>query len=488
MAFTAGFSVNVGDPTKASDVDVLAANDDYLKNAIDTFIANDANNRVLTGTGSGTANAETNLTFDGSTLTVTGTVSATTFSGNVTGGTISGTTGTFSSTLAVDTDTLYVDVSNDRVGVNQSSPTASFVVKAISNTLHALKIENAAGQSVTESYINGSGEPSLSLRNASGVQKIQISTHEPTYFNTGQNFGIGTSSPSCRAHIRESTLSGFTPDSNTNLAVEENSTSMIEIAGTDSGILFSDATAWAGRIFYTHSTDQMAFATAQSNKMILDSSGNLLIGTLSGYGTNKLNVNGGIAIDGRSASTPGLCEKGDVDTGIYWPAADTIAVTTGGTERLRVLATGGLTFNGDTAAANALDDYEEGTWTPTINGSTSDPTVTYAGQYGYYTKIGNTVHIWGYVWVTAGNLSGGAGTIRIGNTPFSFSYGTPGAYQALSLGYAQANGVYVEDTGTGSGHARFQTGSGTFFDLYGTNSTSWGSGAYEFSFFGSLKV
>jgi hypothetical protein len=111
----------------------------------------------------------------------------------------------------------------------------------------------------------------------------------------GTGLGIGTTSPSCRTHIRESTLSGFTPDSNTNLAVEENSTSMIEIAGTDSGILFSDASAWAGRIFYTHSTDQMAFATAQSNKMTLDSSGNCGIGSSSPVALSNqtsLTVNG----------------------------------------------------------------------------------------------------------------------------------------------------------------------------------------------------
>ena len=30
-----------------------------------------------------------------------------------------------------------------------------------------------------------------------------------------------------------------------------------------------------------------------------------------------------------------------------------------------MLSSGGITFNGDTASANALDDYEEGTWTPT---------------------------------------------------------------------------------------------------------------------------
>ena len=159
MAFTAGFSVNVGDPTKASDVDVLAANDDYLKNAIDTFIANDADNRVLTGTGSGTANAETNLTFDGSTLTVTGTVSATTFngnvtgnltgdvtgniSGNVTGGTISGTTGTFSGDVAVSTDTLFVDVSEGRVGVNAGTTPGAALDVAHTGTSAAFRVYNS---------------------------------------------------------------------------------------------------------------------------------------------------------------------------------------------------------------------------------------------------------------------------------------------------------------------------------------------------------
>jgi hypothetical protein len=48
------------------------------------------------------------------------------------------------------------------------------------------------------------------------------------------------------------------------------------------------------------------------------------------------------------------------------------------TERMRITSdayvrlasgTGGIQFNGDTAAANALDDYEEGTWTPNLTGS-----------------------------------------------------------------------------------------------------------------------
>tara|TARA_E500000318_G_scaffold102143_1_gene106239 strand:- start:17 stop:769 length:753 start_codon:yes stop_codon:yes gene_type:complete len=61
------------------------------------------------------------------------------------------------------------------------------------------------------------------------------------------------------------------------------------------------------------------------------------------------------------------------------------------TERLRILDGGGITFNGDTATANALDDYEEGTWTPSVNaGAISGTSISYSGTY---TKIGRLVFI-----------------------------------------------------------------------------------------------
>ena len=56
---------------------------------------------------------------------------------------------------------------------------------------------------------------------------------------------------------------------------------------------------------------------------------------------------------------------------------------------MRILAGGGLTFNGDTAAANALDDYEEGTFNaPYYQGGNF-----VANADGKYTKIGNRVFI-----------------------------------------------------------------------------------------------
>jgi len=65
------------------------------------------------------------------------------------------------------------------------------------------------------------------------------------------------------------------------------------------------------------------------------------------------------------------------------------------------LKTGGIQFNGDTSAANALDDYEEGTWTPTITGHTLSGTTS-----GKYTKIGRTVVWWAQiVFGSSGNAS-----------------------------------------------------------------------------------
>lgn len=53
-----------------------------------------------------------------------------------------------------------------------------------------------------------------------------------------------------------------------------------------------------------------------------------------------------------------------------------------------IRASTGILFNADTAAANTLDDYEEGTWTPSLNGNT-----TYTTQLGVYTKVGNRIDI-----------------------------------------------------------------------------------------------
>jgi hypothetical protein len=83
------------------------------------------------------------------------------------------------------------------------------------------------------------------------------------------------------------------------------------------------------------------------------------------------------------------------------------ASDTNPTERLRILSGGGITFNGDTAAANALDDYEEGTWTPALNAG------TLSAVSAQYTKVGRVVTL--TVDITVG--TGGGSTIS--NAPFT---------------------------------------------------------------------
>ena len=63
---------------------------------------------------------------------------------------------------------------------------------------------------------------------------------------------------------------------------------------------------------------------------------------------------------------------------------------TSGTERMRILSGGGIAFNGDTATANALDDYEEGTWTGVLwHGGLAYSMAS--GSVATYTKIGRQV-------------------------------------------------------------------------------------------------
>jgi hypothetical protein len=71
------------------------------------------------------------------------------------------------------------------------------------------------------------------------------------------------------------------------------------------------------------------------------------------------------------------------------------------------------------ADANTLDDYEEGTFTPTIYTDGTQPTLTYSKQFGKYTKIGNLVTV--QFDVRLATLSGGTGNVLIGGLPFANS-------------------------------------------------------------------
>jgi hypothetical protein len=72
-------------------------------------------------------------------------------------------------------------------------------------------------------------------------------------------------------------------------------------------------------------------------------------------------------------------------TGAGWD--NSIDLGAGGTRWKNLYLSGGV-YLGGTGSANLLDDYEEGTWTPTVGG-----TSTYTVQAGSYTKIGRMVYL-----------------------------------------------------------------------------------------------
>jgi len=112
-----------------------------------------------------------------------------------------------------------------------------------------------------------------------------------------------------------------------------------------------------------------------------------------------------------------------------------LTTTSGGTltERARFNSTGNLAFstagNGIDFSANGgdvLSQYDEGTYTPVITASSSDPTVAYTRQRGKYVRVGNVVTISvDLIWSA---ISGGSGDVRL-SLPFAgeSSVGASGA-------------------------------------------------------------
>lgn len=116
----------------------------------------------------------------------------------------------------------------------------------------------------------------------------------------------------------------------------------------------------------------------------------------------------------------------------------------GGTDRLVInasgtleLTSGQLKFPATQSAssdANTLDDYEEGTFTPTYYGSTTAGTTTYDLQSAFYTKIGRVVYF--NIRLNWTNATG-TGQARVGGLPF---LGINSYFAATILGESYAAG------------------------------------------------
>ena len=150
---------------------------------------------------------------------------------------------------------------------------------------------------------------------------------------------------------------------------------------------------------------------SNATAITIDSSENVLVGKTTSDTGNSLGFEArqnGLVNIGRDGGEPLLLNRNTSD-------GDIVAFRKDGTTKgsIGVTSSGAYITLGGTAAANTLDDYEEGTWTPTEGADWS----SFGTWTGTYTKIGRVVTIQGSM--TGGTAQASSTNASITGVPFS---------------------------------------------------------------------
>ena len=135
---------------------------------------------------------------------------------------------------------------------------------------------------------------------------------------------------------------------------------------------------------------------------------------------NSTGVGVGLLSNNDRQQTIAFGDPQDNDVGFINYGHDTnqMSFNVNAAERLRI-TDNGITFNGDTAAANALDDYEEGTFTLTIQDWSSATFSLGTIHVAKYTKIGNAVTIWWNGKILSSVNNPGGGDLKLSGFPYA---------------------------------------------------------------------
>ncbi len=313
----------------------------------------------------------------------------------------------YNNSAKLATTNTGIDVTGD-VGGDTATITGSITSNPASGA--NILFQNGSGAAVgrvtfdsTNLKVRGDSSKGLKL-GSNGSDVIEI--------DTSGNVGIGTT-PSYILDVAGASA---------NVAKFKRSS-----AGTTEVLIDTSGSGDAQLVFADNGTDSWAIgrdnsngdfvisasgALGTSNVINIESGGNVGIGTTSpgttlecagsitanpASGANILFENGSGAAVGRvTFDSTNLKMRGDSGKGLKLGSdgSDVVTIdTSGGTT-----FSGVVTVNSNIVAnqisfdsgSNYLDDYEEGTWTPTLSGAT---TTTYTAQSGDYTKIGNFVFV-----------------------------------------------------------------------------------------------
>ena len=366
------------------------------------------------------------------------------------------------------------------------------------------------GGEIIPANSGGAGTNGISNLGSAGFRFKDLHLSGTAYVAT--IVGIGTSSPISVIDARASGVS--TPSVlslvGTNSASSDSCISQIKSSENPAGGGASDLT------FHTRSVG--GSFTAPSERMRISSAGNVLLNRSTAFTTakmeiqsdagdastlalNSINTDGSILEFYKAGTTVGSIGNtfgrlfiGSGNTGIRF-IGDTSEVSPWNTStnsgrdaaislgnsgnRFKDLYLSGGVYLGGTGVANKLDDYEEGTWTPTITGSTSGSATLTVNQ-ALYTKVGRAVHVSCYI-INA-NVTGLVGTIIVGGLPFTangFAM-TKSGYSTL-FSFDQQTIEVAGYTENGAAYIRLQRGS-SITGITGTDATAAGDGRIMMNF------
>jgi hypothetical protein len=293
----------------------------------------------------GTANGGTNLTS----FTSGGVVYASSTSALATGSAL-----TFSGTnLGVSGNGTFNTGASG--GVVSGNSTYSGYFEALGGgsgatiTITPSTISGANGVIYNTSFVGGGNGPHVFQ--IGGTEGMRLTT-------TG--LGIGSTAPTASLSILNS-ISGAKADfvQNSVTTGEYTGISFAVTAATGSGFkkgaLFFERTGSnsVGKLHLANNAAPDATnATLADAKLTIDSAGNVGIGTTSPDA--NLTVNGAASFSAGTAALPAIARAGDLNTGIWFPAADTIAFTEGGVESMRITSAGDLLVGRTSAPADGF--------------------------------------------------------------------------------------------------------------------------------------